>query len=215
MSTKALFPCGGGSNLILGTGTENQIFILRTPAAIKFFHQILKNCHFGVKKNHYPSRWICRRHIKAPVLFPRSIIILQGVLIKFNFLMKFPHLEIIIDLMKDLKYEHQSTFPLCGRVKLNFRDRYRKPNIYSKNSSHYQVFSSNSQKLSLWCKQKIITHPHIKAPVLFPRGIIILQGVLIKFNFLMKFPHLEIIIDLMKDLKYEHQSTFPCVEGQT
>ena len=42
MSTKALFPSGGGSNLILGTGTENQIFILRTPAAINFFHQILK-----------------------------------------------------------------------------------------------------------------------------------------------------------------------------
>ena len=40
-----------GSNLILGTGMENQIFILRTPAAIKFFHQILKNCHFGVKIN--------------------------------------------------------------------------------------------------------------------------------------------------------------------
>ena len=29
---------------------ENQIFILRTPAIIKFFHQIVKNCHFGVKK---------------------------------------------------------------------------------------------------------------------------------------------------------------------
>ena len=28
MSTKAFFPCGGGSNLILGTGMENQIFIL-------------------------------------------------------------------------------------------------------------------------------------------------------------------------------------------
>ena len=42
MTTKALFPCGGGSNLILGTGTENEIFILRTPVAIKFFHQILK-----------------------------------------------------------------------------------------------------------------------------------------------------------------------------
>ena len=28
---------------------ENQIFILRTLAAIEFFHQILKNCHFGVK----------------------------------------------------------------------------------------------------------------------------------------------------------------------
>ena len=33
---------GEGSNLILGTGTENHIFILRTPAAINFFHQILK-----------------------------------------------------------------------------------------------------------------------------------------------------------------------------
>ena len=41
MTTKALFPCGGGSNSILGTGTENQ-FILRTPATIKFFHEILK-----------------------------------------------------------------------------------------------------------------------------------------------------------------------------
>ena len=42
--------------------------------------------------------------------------------------------------MKDLKYDHQSTFPLWGRVKLNFRDRYRKQNNFSKNSSHYQVF---------------------------------------------------------------------------
>ena len=50
MNTKALFPCWGGSNLILVTGMENQIFILRTPATIKFYHQILKNCHFGVKK---------------------------------------------------------------------------------------------------------------------------------------------------------------------
>ena len=41
MSTKALSPCGEGSNLILGTGTENEIFILGTPAALKF-HQILK-----------------------------------------------------------------------------------------------------------------------------------------------------------------------------
>ena len=50
MNTKALFPCGGGSNLILGTGTENQIFILRTPVAITFFHQIVKNIYFVVKK---------------------------------------------------------------------------------------------------------------------------------------------------------------------
>ena len=55
MSTKALFSYGGGSNLILGTGMENQIFFLRTPAAIKFFHQILKNCHFGVKEKSLPT----------------------------------------------------------------------------------------------------------------------------------------------------------------
>ena len=50
MSTKAFYPCEEGSNLIIGTHMENQIFILRTPATIKLFHQILKNCHFGVKK---------------------------------------------------------------------------------------------------------------------------------------------------------------------
>ena len=39
MSTKALFPCGVGSNLILGTGMANQIFFLRIPATVKFFSQ--------------------------------------------------------------------------------------------------------------------------------------------------------------------------------
>ena len=39
MNTKALFPCGGGLNLILGTGMESQIFILRTPATVKSFLQ--------------------------------------------------------------------------------------------------------------------------------------------------------------------------------
>ena len=34
MNTKAFFLCGGGSKLILGMGTENQIFIIRTPATI-------------------------------------------------------------------------------------------------------------------------------------------------------------------------------------
>ena len=42
MSTKAFFTSGGGLKLILWTGTENQIFILRTPGTINFFHQILK-----------------------------------------------------------------------------------------------------------------------------------------------------------------------------
>ena len=52
-----------------------------------------------------------------------GIIIFEGVLTKLNFLMKFPHLSKFIDLIKDLKYEHQSIFPLWGRVKLNFRGR--------------------------------------------------------------------------------------------
>ena len=42
MNTKAFFPCGGGSYLISETGSENQIFFLRTPVAVKFFHQIVK-----------------------------------------------------------------------------------------------------------------------------------------------------------------------------
>ena len=135
-------------------------------------------------------------HIKALTLFPRGILIIQGVLRNFNFSTRFPHFEKIVDLMKDLKYEHQTIFPLWGKLKLNFRDRYRKPNIYSKNSSHYQFFPSNSQKLSLWCKKNHssptwICMTHIWFPTLFPRGIITFQGVLTKFNFLTKFPHLE------------------------
>ena len=47
---QSTFPLSGMSNLILGTGKENQIFILRTPAAIKFFHQILKKWHFSANK---------------------------------------------------------------------------------------------------------------------------------------------------------------------
>ena len=62
----AFFCCGGGSNLILGTGMENQIFILRTPAAIKFFHQILKNCHFGVKKKSLSTQMDLYDPYKSP-----------------------------------------------------------------------------------------------------------------------------------------------------
>ena len=39
MNTKVLLHCGGGSNLILGTGMKSQIFILRTPTTVKFFLQ--------------------------------------------------------------------------------------------------------------------------------------------------------------------------------
>ena len=55
MYTKAFFPCEGGSNLILGTGTENQICFLRTSAAIKF----LPNCQkmtLWCKKKSLPTQ---------------------------------------------------------------------------------------------------------------------------------------------------------------
>ena len=90
---QSIFPCGGGSNLILGTGIENQIWFLITPAAINFFHQILKNCHFCVKKNHSSPIWICMTHIWSPTLVSRGIMTFQGVLTKLNFLTKFPYLE--------------------------------------------------------------------------------------------------------------------------
>ena len=53
MSTRVLFPCGGGSNLILGTGTENQIFILRTPAVINFFSSDSQKKTLWCKKENY------------------------------------------------------------------------------------------------------------------------------------------------------------------
>ena len=75
--------------------------------------------------------------------------------------------------MIDLKHEHQSTFPLWGRVKLNFRVRYRKLNVFSKNSSGYQLFSSNSQKLSLWCKKKSLpTYMDLYDPYMVPYTIV-------------------------------------------
>ena len=42
MNTKVFFPCGGGSNLILGIGREKKILFVRTPPTVKFFHQIDK-----------------------------------------------------------------------------------------------------------------------------------------------------------------------------
>ena len=67
---QSIFSLGGQSNLILGTGTENQIFILRAPATIKFFHQILKNCHFGVKKKSLPIQMDLYDPHKSPHTIP-------------------------------------------------------------------------------------------------------------------------------------------------
>ena len=61
--------------------------------------------------------------------------------------------------MKDLKYKPQSIFPMWGRVKLNFRDRYEKPNIYSKNSSRSQVFFTGLSKNDFGIILQTLTHP--------------------------------------------------------
>ena len=90
---QSILPLWGRVKLNFRDRYRNQILFLITPAAINFFHQILKNCHFGVKKNHSSPIWICMTHIWSPTLFPRGIMTFQGVLTKFNFLTKFPYLE--------------------------------------------------------------------------------------------------------------------------
>ena len=69
------------------------MFILRTPPTITFFHQILKNCHFGVKNKLLPTQMDLYSPYMAPYMILWGIIIFQGVLTKFNFLTKFPHVE--------------------------------------------------------------------------------------------------------------------------
>ena len=50
MNTKAFFPCGGGSNLILAISMENQITFLKTPAIVKFFSQKCQNMTLWCKQ---------------------------------------------------------------------------------------------------------------------------------------------------------------------
>ena len=50
MNTKAFFPCGGGSNLIIGINRENQIFYLRTAAVVKFLSQNCQKVTFWCQK---------------------------------------------------------------------------------------------------------------------------------------------------------------------
>ena len=42
MNTKAFFPCWKGSNLILGIGTENQLFFYENLSRCQVFQQIVK-----------------------------------------------------------------------------------------------------------------------------------------------------------------------------
>ena len=48
----------------------------------------------------------------------------------------------------------KALFPCGGGSNLILGTGTEKPNIYSKNSSQYKLFPSNSEKLSLLCKTK-------------------------------------------------------------
>ena len=67
MNTKAIFHCGGGSNLILGVGRENKIFFLKTPATVKFFHQIVRKMILWCQKKiiTHPNGFVY--HIYGPL----------------------------------------------------------------------------------------------------------------------------------------------------
>ena len=45
---QSIFPLWGRVKLILGTGIKSQIFILRTPATVKFFFTGLSKNDFGI-----------------------------------------------------------------------------------------------------------------------------------------------------------------------
>ena len=53
MNTKAFFPCGGGSNLILGTGMENQIFVYRMGRLCGGAHEIS-----GIRAPRFVCGWV-------------------------------------------------------------------------------------------------------------------------------------------------------------
>ena len=62
--------------------------------------------------------------------------------------------------MKDLKHELQSMFPLWGRVKLNFRDRYQKLNVFLRTQVAINFFYRILKNCHFGVKKKkIITCP--------------------------------------------------------
>ena len=48
------------------------MFFLRTQVAINFFHQILKNCHFGVKKKSLPTHMDLYDAYVVPYTIPQG-----------------------------------------------------------------------------------------------------------------------------------------------
>ena len=69
MNTKVLFLCGRGSNLIFGTGYRKLNIFSKNSSCHQVFHQILKNCHFGVKTTSLPTQM----HLYDPYIVPYTI----------------------------------------------------------------------------------------------------------------------------------------------
>ena len=65
---QSIFPLWGRVKINLGTGTENQIFILITPAAIDFFHQILRIVTLVLKKS-----FLTHMDLYDPYMVPYTI----------------------------------------------------------------------------------------------------------------------------------------------
>ena len=110
---------------------------------ILIFQEVLTEFNFSTK---FPILEKFANLMKCFEFNILGILIFQEVLTEFNFSTKFPSLEKFVNLMKDLKYEHQSMFSLWERVKLNFRDRYGKENIFVRTPAAVKFFHQIEKK---------------------------------------------------------------------
>ena len=158
-------------------------------------------------------------HIWFPSVIPWGILIFQGVLTKFHFFDEISTCGNIVSLITDLKYKHQSIFPLWGSVKLNFMDRYGKLNIFLRTQVAINFFPKILKNCHFGVKNKSLPiqmdlYDQYMFSYTIPLGY---------YNFLRSTSKIQLfniistsgkkIVDLKKDLKYEHQSTFPCGGG--
>ena len=213
---QSTFPLWGRVKLNFRDRYRKPNIYSKNSSHYQVFHQILKNCHFGVKRKSFLTHMDLYDPYMVPYTIPYWYYNFPKSTNKIQF---FDEISTsgkkIVDLMKDLKYEHQSIFPLLGRVKLNFRDRYGKPNIYSKNSSCYQVFHQILKNCHFGVKRKsFLTHMDLYDPYMVPYTIPYWYYNFPKStNKIQFFDEISTsgkkIVDLMKDLKYEHQSIFP------
>ena len=60
--------------------------------------------------------------------------------------------------MKDLKYEHQSIFPLLGRLNLILGTGIENQIFIPRTPATINFFHQILKKITLWCKKKFIIH---------------------------------------------------------